>query len=67
MKALPKDEPHPIGLKSARRGAMWLVLVIFGIVLTMWVVDELVERVWGPATVTEQTGRVNVGPPQVGG
>ena len=55
MTALPKDEAYPIGLRSERRDAMWLALAIFGIVLTMWVFDEVVERVWGPATVNEQT------------
>jgi len=58
MKAPPKDEQYPLVVRSGRRlhsDAMWLLLMICGIVLTMWVLDETVERVWGPATVTEQT------------
>jgi len=65
MKALPKDEQYLAALKSGRHthsdvwrclsDTMWLLLVICGIVLTMWALDEIVERVWGPATVNGQT------------
>jgi hypothetical protein len=65
MKALPKDQQYPVVLRSGPRphsetqrrngAAMWLFVVLCGIVLTMWAVDETVERVWGPAAVTEQT------------
>ena len=48
MKAPPKDEQYPLVVRSGRRlhsDAMWLLLMICGIVLTMWVLDETVERV----------------------
>jgi hypothetical protein len=65
MKALPKDQQYPAILRSGRgphsevqrrnSDTMWLLIIACGIVLTMWVVDELVGRVWGPSTVNEQT------------
>jgi hypothetical protein len=67
MKALRKGPQYAAILRSGRGphsevqrrngDAMWLLLMICGIVLTMWVLDDVVERVWGPPTVTEQTER----------
>jgi hypothetical protein len=36
---------------------MKTLLLACGIVLTMWVLDDLIEQTWGPATVTEQAER----------
>ena len=51
MKALPKDQQYPAILRSGRgphsevqrrnSDTMWLLIIACGIVLTMWVVDEL--------------------------
>jgi hypothetical protein len=64
MKALPKDQQYPVVLRSGPRphsetqrrngGAMWLLLMICGIVLTMWALDEIVERVWDQARPTSK-------------
>ena len=65
MKALLKDAQYPAAPKTGwhphsnvwRRigDTTWLLLAISGIVLTMWALDEIVERVWGPGTANEQT------------
>ena len=64
MKALLKDAQYPAAPKTGwhphsnvwRRigDTTWLLLAISGIVLTMWALDEIVERVWDQARPTSK-------------